>query len=200
MTTVLIGEGRHSDQEELARVMSAVMGVRRIDCMSSIDELLCRYSRQPADLVLIGIGPAGSTGAELTGRLLGAYPTATVIVFGPHEDARGIAATIGRGAGGYLRWDAARPELVATLAHALTTTAVLPSTPPGPGDLVSGLSQRELQVLRAMCEGKTNPQISRELSLSEATIKTHAHRIFRKLGVSDRAHAVACAFRRGLVS
>jgi DNA-binding NarL/FixJ family response regulator len=51
-----------------------------------------------------------------------------------------------------------------------------------------------------MSEGKSNPQISRELALSEATIKSHAYRIFRTLGVTDRAHAVACAFRRGLVS
>jgi DNA-binding NarL/FixJ family response regulator len=107
MTTVLIGEGRRSDREELPSVMSAVVGVRRIECVSGIDQLLYRYSRQPADLVLIGIGPAGLTGAELTRRLLAAYPAANLIVFGPHDAARDIAATIARGAGGYLRWDTA---------------------------------------------------------------------------------------------
>jgi DNA-binding NarL/FixJ family response regulator len=200
MTAVLICEDRRSDREELARVMSAVVGVRRIDCVSGIDQLLSQYSCQPADLVLVGIPRAVSTGADVIRRLLAAHPAANVMVLGAPEDAGGIAATITCGAAGYLRWDTARPELVATVVHALTTTAVLPSPPRAPRGLVSGLSERELQVLRGMSEGKTNPQISRELALSEATIKTHAHRIFRKLGVTDRAHAVACAFRRGLVS
>ena len=60
-------------------------------------------------------------------------------------------------------------------------------------------TQRELQVLRGMSQGKSNGQIGRELYLSEDTVKTHARRLFRKLGVRDRAQAVAHGFRRGLV-
>jgi DNA-binding NarL/FixJ family response regulator len=62
------------------------------------------------------------------------------------------------------------------------------------------LTDRELQVLRGMAMGKSNGQIGRELYLSEDTVKTHARRLFRKLGVRDRAQAVAHGFRRGLVS
>jgi DNA-binding NarL/FixJ family response regulator len=61
------------------------------------------------------------------------------------------------------------------------------------------LSERELQVLRGMSDGKSNGQIGRELFLSEDTVKTHARRLFRKLGVNDRAQAVALGFRHGLV-
>ena len=56
------------------------------------------------------------------------------------------------------------------------------------------------QVLRGMSQGKSNGQIGRELYLSEDTVKTHARRLFRKLGVKDRAEAVAHGFRQGLVS
>ena len=62
------------------------------------------------------------------------------------------------------------------------------------------LTERELQVLRGMSQGRSNAAIGRELYLSEDTIKTHARRLFRKLGVNDRAQAVALGFRRGLVS
>lgn len=62
------------------------------------------------------------------------------------------------------------------------------------------LTERELQVLRGMSEGKSNAEIGRELYVSEDTVKTHARRLFRKLGARDRAHAVASAFRAGLVS
>ena len=62
------------------------------------------------------------------------------------------------------------------------------------------LTERELQVLRGMSEGKSNAEIGRELFVSEDTVKTHARRLFRKLGARDRAHAVAAAFRAGLVN
>jgi DNA-binding NarL/FixJ family response regulator len=78
-------------------------------------------------------------------------------------------------------------------------SAVAPS-----GGSVSGvrrvaLTERELQVLRGMADGKSNAEIGRELFVSEDTVKTHARRLFRKLGARDRAHAVAAAFRAGLV-
>src|SRR5690606_28931593 len=62
------------------------------------------------------------------------------------------------------------------------------------------LTDRELQVLRRMAEGKSNAEIGRELYVSEDTVKTHARRLFRKLGVRDRAHAVAVGFRAGALA
>jgi DNA-binding NarL/FixJ family response regulator len=62
------------------------------------------------------------------------------------------------------------------------------------------LTERELQVLRGMADGKSNAEIGRELFVSEDTVKTHARRLFRKLGARDRAHAVAVGFRSGLVA
>ena len=62
-----------------------------------------------------------------------------------------------------------------------------------------GLTEREQQVLRGMSDGLSNAQIGKELFLSEDTVKTHARRLFRKLDVCDRGHAVAEGFRRGLI-
>jgi DNA-binding NarL/FixJ family response regulator len=64
----------------------------------------------------------------------------------------------------------------------------------------AALTERELQVLRGMADGKSNAEIGRELFVSEDTVKTHARRLFRKLGARDRAHAVAAGFRSGLVA
>nr|MDT0661148.1 LuxR C-terminal-related transcriptional regulator [Micromonospora sp. DSM 115978] len=69
----------------------------------------------------------------------------------------------------------------------------------GPVRRVS-LTEREMQVLVGMAEGKSNAEIGRELFVSEDTVKTHARRLFRKLGARDRAHAVAAGFRAGLVA
>ncbi|SCL13740.1 helix-turn-helix transcriptional regulator [Micromonospora inyonensis] len=72
--------------------------------------------------------------------------------------------------------------------------------PAGRGRGGIGLTERELQVLLGMAEGKSNAEIGRELFVSEDTVKTHARRLFRKLGARDRAHAVAAGFRAGLVA
>jgi len=64
---------------------------------------------------------------------------------------------------------------------------------------VPALTERGLQVLHGMSQGRSNAEIGRELYLSEDTIKTHARRLFRKMGVNDRAQAVASGFRWGLV-
>jgi DNA-binding NarL/FixJ family response regulator len=71
---------------------------------------------------------------------------------------------------------------------------------PRAGRSAAGLTERELQVLLGMAEGKSNAEIGRELFVSEDTVKTHARRLFRKLGARDRAHAVAAGFRAGLVA
>jgi len=81
----------------LTRVMSAVTGVRRIDCVADGDELLSRYTREPADLVLVGT-QRGVPTAVATRRLVAAHPQANVIMFGVADDAGGIAAAIAGGA------------------------------------------------------------------------------------------------------
>lgn len=197
MTSVLICDDRRSARESLNRVMSAVPSVDEIDSVSSGDELLSRYGREPADVVLIGTQRALTTGIEATRRLLAMHPSAVVIVFGSPDDTPSIAAAIACGARGFLRWDATGPELLAALANTLTNP-VSPS-PGGTGEGDAPLTERELQVLRGMSQGHSNGEIGHELFLSEDTVKTHARRLFRKLGVRDRAQAVAVGFRRGLV-
>src|SRR2546423_5743584 len=87
---------------------------------------------------------------------------------------------------------------VATEQHTVVVPAQRESEPAPPRR--PQLTERELQVLNGMADGKSNAEIGRELFVSEDTVKTHARRLFRKLGARDRAHAVASGFRTGLVS
>jgi DNA-binding NarL/FixJ family response regulator len=195
VTTVLICDDRRSVREGLTRVMSAVPGVSRIDCVAHGDELLARYSRHPADIVLVGTQRALPSGVVATGlsaaqRLSSAAPRPNVLVFGAVDDTDNITAAIAVGASGYVRWDASHPELVAALAHILVTTSETRSP---------SLTERELQVLQWMSQGKSNGQIGRRLRLSEETVKTHARHLYRKLGARHRAHAVAYGLRHSLV-
>lgn len=72
-----------------------------------------------------------------------------------------------------------------------------PPAPAEPGP--PPLTKREVEVLVGMSNGRSNAQIGAELFLSEDTVKTHARRLFRKLGAKDRAQAVAIGLRRGLI-
>ena len=62
------------------------------------------------------------------------------------------------------------------------------------------LTEREMQILHGMSNGLANGAIGRELFISEDTVKTHARRLFNKIGAVDRAHAVAIGLRTGLLS
>jgi DNA-binding NarL/FixJ family response regulator len=108
----------------------------------------------------------------------------------------GPAMPVGAGAGvGTLAARTARP--------AMSSVPLQRSDPAAPAVAPRrrvDLTERELQVLRGMADGKSNAEIGRELFVSEDTVKTHARRLFRKLGARDRAHAVASAFRAGLVA
>lgn len=72
--------------------------------------------------------------------------------------------------------------------------------PQGPPAELSDLTERELEVLRLIAQGRSNSEIAEELVLSAATVKTHVNRIFGKLGVRERAQPVMLACESGLVS
>jgi len=112
------------------------------------------------------------------------------------------------GASGYLSKDARRAEIVdAVLSVAQGRTVVPPelagslaqeirmrAQPAGPV-----LSERETQVLKGFARGLSIPQLAKELYIGASTVKTHTQRLYEKLGVSDRAAAVAEGMRRGLL-
>ena len=118
-------------------------------------------------------------------------------------------STVAAGASGYLSKESSRQEIcdaIAAVARGQTAFAVevqegLQSAvrDRARSDGTPTLTEREHQVLRLVAEGLTAPQIGAKINLSPATVKTHLHTLYEKLGVSDRAAAVAEGMRRGLV-
>ncbi|HLU72486.1 MAG TPA: response regulator transcription factor [Nonomuraea sp.] len=129
---------------------------------------------------------------------------ARVLVLTTYDTDRDVLPAIEAGATGYLLKDTRREDLVAAVRTAARGESVLsPSvatrlvgqvrTPADP------LSARELEVLELIAQGTTNREVAARLFISEATVKSHLLHIYAKLGVNDRAAAVAAAFRRGLI-
>ncbi len=209
MTTVLICDDHRIVREGLRQFVAGVPGVDKVETAASGEEVLARYPHEHPDLVLMDVRMPGLGGLETTRRLVAQYPKAKVIMLTAADDRDQVAAAVTSGARGYLLKDVSHEELCAAVAHALDgldlvepslRRAMVSREPVRTGPPQAQLTERELQVLTGMSRGKSNSAIGRELYLSEDTVKTHARRLFRKLGVNDRAQAVALGFRRGLVT
>jgi DNA-binding NarL/FixJ family response regulator len=129
----------------------------------------------------------------------------SIVVLTTFDADADVLPAIGAGATGYLLKDSSRDELLRAIRTAAAGEAVLsPSVASRLVDRVrapeeSLLSPRELEVLALVADGATNRAAGDRLHLSEATVKTHLLNIYAKLGVGDRAAAVAEGFRRGLL-
>jgi DNA-binding NarL/FixJ family response regulator len=170
----------------------------------SVDDALAKLSERPADVVLVDTALARPDYVRFTRRLLSRSPHAAVVLVGA-EDSRVAAAAVAAGARGVIRTGEHGDDLVTALTRGILLTCPNGGQPPPAQrqtrtDHRVMLTERELQVLRGMSEGCSNAEIGRRLFVSEDTVKTHARRLFRKLGARDRAHAVAAAFRAGLVT
>ncbi|MBA2465604.1 MAG: response regulator transcription factor [Nocardioidaceae bacterium] len=201
MTTVLVCDDSPLAREALRRAVAAVPGVARVCVAGSGEESVARFGADAPDLVLIDVRMPGIGGVEAARRILAVAPQTGVIMMTMAEDVEGVARAVNAGARGYLVKDASREELTTMVVQALADAAARsgPRAALEPGAELPALTERELQVLRGMGRGRSNGEIGKELYLSEDTVKTHARRLFRKLGAADRAQAVAKGFRWGLV-
>lgn len=128
-----------------------------------------------------------------------------VLVLTTYDTDREVVSAIEAGATGYLLKDAPRAKLLQAVEATARGEAVLSSSVGArlmervrnPDREL--LSDREMEVLRLVASGSTNRDIAEALFVSEATVKTHLIHIFSKLGVNDRAAAVATAFEQGLL-
>ena len=158
------------------------------------------------DVVLMDLRMPRMGGVEAIEALRKADDSVRVLVLTTYDTDRDVLPAIEAGATGYLLKDSPREELLRAVRAACRGEPVLSPTVAGrlmgsvrkpAGD---ALSQRELEVLRLVANGATNREVARRLFISEATVKTHLLHLYGKLGVRDRASAVAVAYRRELLS
>jgi DNA-binding NarL/FixJ family response regulator len=158
------------------------------------------------DVILMDLRMPGTDGVAAIAELAKRNLPARVLVLTTYDTDTYVLPAIEAGATGYLLKDAPRAELLRAVRTAALGQAVLsPSVAtrlisrvrPRSTDL---LSQREVEVVELVAAGSTNREAAAKLFISEATVKSHLLNIYAKLGVSDRAAAVAEAFNRGLLT
>ncbi|GAA2890265.1 response regulator [Nonomuraea rubra] len=168
-------------------------------------EALAVALRTAPDLVLLDLRMPKMTGAEVIRLLREQQPGIHVLVLTTFDDDADVLPAIEQGATGYLLKDTPRAELRrAVLAAAAGETVLSPTvagilTRKAQEPEPRTLSPRELEVMRFIARGATNREVAGKLFITEATVKTHLLHVFAKLGVKDRAAAVAVAYELGLL-
>jgi DNA-binding NarL/FixJ family response regulator len=168
-------------------------------------EAVTRARALRPDVVLMDLRMPGTDGVTAIKLLAEAGVDARVLVLTTYDTDTDVVPAIEAGATGYLLKDAPRGELLRAVQAAARGEAVL--SPSVATRLLSQvraparepLSQRELEVLGLIARGTSNREAAAQLFISEATVKTHILHIYAKLGVNDRAAAVAAGFERGLL-
>ncbi|MGH8774339.1 MAG: response regulator [Jiangellaceae bacterium] len=169
-------------------------------------EAVTRAEALRPDVVLMDLRMPDVDGVNAITRLAARGVPARVLVLTTYETDSDVLPAIEAGATGYLLKDTPRDELFRAVLAAARGEAVLS---PSVASRLMGqvraparepLSQRELEVLELVARGTTNREAASRLFISEATVKTHLLHIYAKLGVKDRAAAVAEAFERGLLT
>ena len=176
------------------------------EAASGVEAVALALARRP-QVVLMDLRMPGGDGVSAIRELAERLPTTRVLVLTTYGDDGDVLAAIDAGATGYLLKDAPREELLRGVRAAARGESVLS---PSVAATVLGrvrapepeapLSPRELEVLTLVARGATNREAAARLFISEATVKTHLLHVYAKLGVNDRASAVAAGYERGLLT
>ena len=171
----------------------------------ALDEI----KRTGPDVALLDIRMPGLEGPQVLNALQRDGVKTSVIFLSAFMEGELAYETVAAGARGYLSKESAREEICdAIVAVARGGTALAPEVQAGlaaqvqereRSDRPPQLTAREQEVLELISEGLSAPDIGKRIHLSPTTVKTHLHKLYEKLGVSDRAAAVAEAMRRGLL-
>ncbi|MET7737638.1 response regulator transcription factor [Streptomyces sp. NPDC005402] len=213
-----------ADDQELVRTgFRLILTARGIDVVGEAAdgaEAVKAVRRLRPDVVLMDIRMPTMDGLEAARRVLAQAPDCRVIMLTTFDLDSYVYAALAAGASGFLLKDVTPAHLAAAVRLVDTGDALLApsitrrlveryassaartgaSAPPAVHRDLAVLTPREREVLALMGKGLSNTELAQELTLSEATVKTHVARIFAKLTLRDRAQAVVLAYETGLVA
>jgi DNA-binding NarL/FixJ family response regulator len=171
---------------------------------------LCREAEP--DVVLMDISMPKMDGISATREIRNLLPQTAVIILTAHEEDEQVFEGIKAGAQGYLLKDAELDDLSRAIrtVHAGDTiiapelaqkmlTTFESGKISGSSRLMPPLTERELEVIRALAQGKSDRQIAQSLGISEKTVRNHTSNIYKKLHIFDRTQAVIYAIREGVI-
>jgi two-component system, NarL family, response regulator NreC len=203
--TIVLADDHQVVREGLRLLLDAEDGLEVVAETGDVDGAVRTVlGHKPTVLVLDLNMPGSRTSLEALPAIAEASPRTRVVVLTMQQDVAYARHALREGVAAYVLKDAANSELVQAVRQAATggtyvtpqLGAALASTPSGPPD---DLTPREMEVLKLIALGHTNPEIGEQLYLSVRTVETHRAHIQRKLGRTSRAELVRYALKHGLL-
>jgi two-component system NarL family response regulator len=166
-------------------------------------QVIALFREYQPDVTLMDLRMPQVGGVEAITAICAEFKSARIIVLTTYDSDEDIYHGLQAGAKGYLLKETKPNELLSAIRTVHQGQQYIP--PEVGAKLVQRISNpelsvRELEVLRLMAQGMSNPDIATALSIGESTVKSHVNRILSKLGVNDRTQAVIVAVKRGIVS
>ena len=206
-----------ADDHELSRaglraMLTGQRGLEVVDEAANGREALALCRRLQPDLALIDVRMPEMDGLATCRSIKQECPATSVILITVYEKSEYLIEALKAGAAGFVLKDITQPELITSIRRVLRRESLLNSevvvrllghldgeTSSREELLPKQLSEREYEVLRLLAQGKTNPEIAQELTISVGTVKIHVEHILAKLRVSDRTQAAVRASELGLL-
>ena len=207
---VLIADDQRLFANGLARIIGVQPDMEVVGEAHTGEEAVSLCLKEEPDVVLMDLSMPGMGGLSATRKILSLLPRTRVLILTVHTDDAHVFQGIKAGAQGYILKDCTPEDLTSAIraVHAgdtimsqdiarktLTTFEGIRSN----AEITPSLTERELEVIKALSQGKSNKEIARDLEISEKTVRNHASNIYKKLHIFDRTQAVIYAIREGLV-
>jgi DNA-binding NarL/FixJ family response regulator len=208
---VVVADDHEAVRQGLRWMLAADDDIEIVGEAADGRQLLALLEAVDCDALLLDLSMPTMSGLDVLRELQATGRSLPVVVLTMHEDTAHVDRALALGASGYLLKSASRDEMVRALAAAATGGAyVQPSlakpllvryvvAAPEQADEPGSLAPRHLRLLRALAAGKTNKELAHDLAISETTTKSYLKELYRQLGVSSRAGAVAYGLRHRLI-
>ncbi|MFC2030848.1 response regulator [Chloroflexota bacterium] len=211
---VLICDDQTVVREGLAAILSTDPEIEVVGLAGHGQEALDLVAETEPRVVLMDLQMPVMNGVQATQQLSSRYPEVHVLVLTTYAEDEWVFDAIRAGASGYLLKDTRRDDLIAAIkgtvagksfldpavAGKVMQQATRGTRPAVPDQRQAGaFTEREMDVLRLLVQGLSNPEIAQRLHLAPGTVRNYVSAILQKLGVSDRTQAAVVALRRGLV-
>ena len=200
---IMLVEDHQVVRQGLVALLSTMDDLEIVGSVGDGLEAIETFRKVEPDVTLIDLQLPKLGGADTIKRIRTEFPQARFIVLTTFDGDEDIYRALQAGARAYLLKGMPLDELLTTIHAVHNGKLHIPSEVAEKlAERLSGqeLTPRELSVLERIVAGRANKEISADLSISEATVKTHINSMLGKLGVADRTHAATVAIQRGLVS
>lgn len=206
---VVVADDQTVVRDGLVTLLELLPGIEVIAAASDGEEAVRLVAEHNPDVLLVDLRMPKCDGVEATRRVRADHPGTEVVVLTTYSDDDSVLSALRAGARGFLTKDADAESIGRALQAAAAGQSIVDAevqrrliegaAAPKPADPAdTGLTPREIEVLRLIADGLSNTEIARHLVVSEATVKTHINHLFAKANLRDRAQAVAYAYRLGL--